>query len=763
MSARRNALLQAVVALLLSAQMVMGRCYVDNSSGIQLPRVFDANGNVVCPQGFLCPGFGSSDPSTFPVFCPPTPECQVHRLQGRLCTTSMGVYEPVLCPSGYYCPNATTKLKCPSGYYCPFGQRAPRKCVALSSCPEKSAGPTQLLSLVILVVLAAGAALAVQYYRRRIVPSSPASTTDKRRTLGESYRQSHGSQKPLTIQFCDLRVKLREKKDHTLVQAVSGCLRPGTVTAILGPSGSGKTVLLRALLGRFDANWEVGGSVTINNDGSIWQYRSMIGTVPQDDVLHTELTVYRNVLYAASLRLPSSWTEAERVHLVDTVLESLGLAHVADVTIGDSESRGVSGGQRKRTSVAVELVAAPRALFLDEPTKGLDSNTALELVNTLRAVAGETDLTVAMAINQPRSEIWNALDEILILAPGGRTVFQGSRRAIEEYMTTTFNLEFPRQANPADVILDAVSVRGNEMADVWVTRSVAASPTGSLSVVSFDAAVREEMTWNGASFLRQVALAHTRYIEKQMCLLSSLYIEVGVATVMGFILGFSISQNEPLGQFRDPFKLISPYPLTALPAQLHMYAFMSLGLATSTAGVNVFVNDKQTYARAAACGSSTLAHYLGTVTASWYRLFLVTLAFASPYHFLGKSATDFAPFYFVFFLFSWITYSVASIIALLSDPTSASLIAGVLSIVYGVFSGFIDFPLGMKRLSFCYWAAQSLQQWMFQDTETIFEDLLSEWGWQYDQIGVSFGVMIAMGLIYHGVACLLLVCSQPPK
>mmetsp|Transcript_60670 Transcript_60670/g.70354 ORF Transcript_60670/g.70354 Transcript_60670/m.70354 type:complete len:757 (-) Transcript_60670:522-2792(-) len=738
-------------------RLVAATCYVDNSSGLLMPIVRDASGAVMCPRGFHCPGFNASDPATYPVYCPPSPDCQTQRLQGMLCDNSMGTYEPWICPKGKYCPDASQILECPSEYYCPLGQAAPLPCPAGSTCSAGSESPMTILGIVFLVILGACIPVALTVYRRVIIPSSdelhgPAD-------LGRCFAESNGSTKPLRIDFDDLSITLRDQK-KSLLSAVSGSLRPGTVTAILGPSGSGKTVLLHALLGRYDANWLATGTVSINGDCNITKYRSMIGSVPQDDVLHTELTVYRNVSYAAELRLPPEWTKAERQAVVSMTLRALGLSHVADVPIGDAESRGVSGGQRKRASIAVELVAAPRAMFLDEPTKGLDSNTALELMNTLRSVAEETDLTVAMSVNQPRAEIWNALDEILIIAPGGRTAFQGRRRDVEAYLHTTFGIEFPRQANPADVVLDAVSLRGEEMANAWSRRAPPPPPESTIDAVRSNSSFGHEIEpvpWRGASLLTQVKISHLRYLEKQLCGLTSLYVEIGVALILGIILGYSMAQNTLLGRYLPPFQLISPFPLYDAPAQLHMYAMMSVGLATSTAGVNTFMNDKETFLRAVSCGSSRIAHYIGTVTASWYRLFIVALAFACPYHILGKMTSPFAGFYMMFVVFAWVMYAVAGIVALVVDRVNAPLVAGVASIVYGCFSGFIDFPVGLKRISFTFWACQALQQWEFDDTLNVFEEQLTRWGWELDQVGESFGITISMGVIYHIIACILIL------
>lgn len=129
----RKVTLVIALALVCIATTAHGRCIVDGSSGLRLvTRV--VNGVTTCPPGFVCPGFNPSNVSTFPVYCPPTPDCTVKRLQGKLCSTPMGTFEPYLCPAGHYCPNATQVLLCPSGTYCPYGQVQPRPCGGIARC-----------------------------------------------------------------------------------------------------------------------------------------------------------------------------------------------------------------------------------------------------------------------------------------------------------------------------------------------------------------------------------------------------------------------------------------------------------------------------------------------------------------------------------------------------------------------------------------------------------------------------------------------------
>ena len=121
---------------------------------------------------------------------------------------------------------------------------------------------------------------------------------------------------------------------------------------------------------------------------------------------------------------------------------------IKDTRVGSEVDRGLDNGQRKRTSIALELVGAPLAMFLDEPTSGVDSTTSLEICSILREVADRTQMTVAMVIHQPRVEIWNALDELLLLGKGGVTIYQGPQHKAKKYFEEQLGVVFPPESNP---------------------------------------------------------------------------------------------------------------------------------------------------------------------------------------------------------------------------------------------------------------------------------------------------------------------------
>jgi ABC transport system ATP-binding/permease protein len=206
-------------------------------------------------------------------------------------------------------------------------------------------------------------------------------------------------------------------KGKVLLDHVSFPLGEKCLVAVIGPSGSGKSTLLRALTGLRPAD-----QGTVSYDGrdlyrDYAELRSRIGLVPQDDILHTQLTVRRALIYAAELRFPDDTRQHERKARVDEVLKELGLDHRRDNKIS-----ALSGGQRKRVSVALELLTKPSLLFLDEPTSGLDPGLDKSVMQMLRGLADD-GRTVAVVTHSVAN--LDICDRLLVMAPGGRIAFFG--------------------------------------------------------------------------------------------------------------------------------------------------------------------------------------------------------------------------------------------------------------------------------------------------------------------------------------------------
>jgi ABC-type multidrug transport system ATPase subunit len=245
-------------------------------------------------------------------------------------------------------------------------------------------------------------------------------------TDGNLVRRTEAATRTGGLEVKGVHFKIDGKE---LLDNISLTARPGTLTAIIGGSGAGKTTLSRLIAGYTRPS---AGSVTFEGHDIHAEYatmRSRIGMVPQDDVVHRQLTVNQALGYAAELRLPPDTSKQERAQVVAQVLEELDLTKHADTRVDK-----LSGGQRKRASVALELLTQPSLLLLDEPTSGLDPALDRQVMLMLRqlADAGRVVLVVTHSVSY-----LDVCDQILLIAPGGKTAFNGPPSQVGAALGTT--------------------------------------------------------------------------------------------------------------------------------------------------------------------------------------------------------------------------------------------------------------------------------------------------------------------------------------
>ncbi|PKI64403.1 ABC transporter G family member 28-like [Punica granatum] len=255
----------------------------------------------------------------------------------------------------------------------------------------------------------------------------------------------------IEVAFKDLTLTLRGKHKR-LLRCVTGKISPGRVSAVMGPSGAGKTTFLSALAGKA-TGCTMEGTILINGKvESIHSYKKIIGFVPQDDIVHGNLTVEENLWFSARCRLSADLPKPEKVLVVERVIESLGLQAVRDSLVGTVERRGISGGQRKRVNVGLEMVMEPSLLILDEPTSGLDSSSSQLLLRALRREALE-GVNICMVVHQPSYTLYKMFDDLILLAKGGLTVYHGPVKKVEEYFSG-LGIVVPERINPPDHYID---------------------------------------------------------------------------------------------------------------------------------------------------------------------------------------------------------------------------------------------------------------------------------------------------------------------
>jgi len=218
----------------------------------------------------------------------------------------------------------------------------------------------------------------------------------------------------VTLEARDVTVAVSRKRKR-IIEDASLTIYPSEIVALMGPSGAGKTTLMNALNGYTPPT---SGTVLINGQGLYANYDQFcghIGYVPQDDIMHRELTVGQALYYTARLRLPSDCSGADIKARITNTLRLLDLEGTEDVITGSPEKKGISGGQRKRVNLAMELMTDPSILFLDEPTSGLSSEDALMVMKVLRDLA-DAGKTILITIHQPGLDVFRMADTLLMVS-----------------------------------------------------------------------------------------------------------------------------------------------------------------------------------------------------------------------------------------------------------------------------------------------------------------------------------------------------------
>ncbi|XP_051802221.1 broad substrate specificity ATP-binding cassette transporter ABCG2d [Acanthochromis polyacanthus] len=246
-------------------------------------------------------------------------------------------------------------------------------------------------------------------------------------------------------------------EEKKILLGLSGIMKPG-LNAILGPSGCGKSSFLDILAARKDPSG-LSGEVLIDGAPQPPNFKCLSGYVVQDDVVMGSLTVRQNLRFSAALRLPESVPQREKEARVNHLITELGLTKVADSKVGTQLVRGISGGERKRTSIGMELIMDPAVLFLDEPTTGLDASTACTVLLLLKRMA-EQGKNIILSIHQPRYSIYRLFDTLTLLV-SGKLVYHGrAQSALAVFNKIGYHCE--QNDNPADFFLDVIN--GNHTA-----------------------------------------------------------------------------------------------------------------------------------------------------------------------------------------------------------------------------------------------------------------------------------------------------------
>ncbi|ESW22604.1 hypothetical protein PHAVU_005G166500 [Phaseolus vulgaris] len=266
--------------------------------------------------------------------------------------------------------------------------------------------------------------------------------------------------------YVDMPAEMKEQgvtEDRLqLLREVTGAFRPGVLTALMGVSGAGKTTLMDVLAGRKTGGY-IEGDVRISGFPKNQEtFARISGYCEQTDIHSPQVTIRESLIYSAFLRLPREVNNEEKMKFVDEVMDLVELNNLKDAIVGLPGVTGLSTEQRKRLTIAVELVANPSIIFMDEPTSGLDARAAAIVMRTVRNTV-DTGRTVVCTIHQPSIDIFEAFDELLLMKRGGQVIYSGplgrnSHKIIEYFEAIPGVPKIKDKYNPATWMLEVSSI-----------------------------------------------------------------------------------------------------------------------------------------------------------------------------------------------------------------------------------------------------------------------------------------------------------------
>ncbi|URE03351.1 ABC-2 type transporter [Musa troglodytarum] len=500
----------------------------------------------------------------------------------------------------------------------------------------------------------------------------------------------------------------------TLLDSISGEAREGEIFAVLGASGSGKSTLIDALANRI-ARESLRGSITLNDEKLDDQLLKVISAyVMQDDLLFPMLTVEETLMFSAEFRLPRSLSASKKKSRVQALIDQLGLRSSAKTIIGDEIHRGVSGGERRRVSIGIDIIHDPIILFLDEPTSGLDSTSAFMVTKVLQRIAHSGSIVI-MSVHQPSYRILCLLDRLLFLSRG-QTVYSGPPDGLRGFFSD-FGHPIPANENPTEFALDLI-------------RELEGTPTGARSLVDFNNISRGKLV-SGATegaptvqnhanpFWIEVGVLTKRSFTNTKRMPELFGVRLGAVLVTGFILAtiFWRLDNSPRGvQERLGFFAIA----------------MSTMFYTCADALPVFLQERNIFMRETAHNAYRRSSYvLSHTIVGFPPLVLLSVAFASTTFFavgLAGSTQGFVFFVLIVLASFW---AGSGFVTFLSGVVTHIMLgcAVVLSVLayFLLFSGFFidrtripDYWIWFHYLSLVKYPYEAVMQNEFDDPRKCF-------------------------------------------
>jgi len=571
--------------------------------------------------------------------------------------------------------------------------------------------------------------------------------------------------------------------------------KPWEILAIVGPSGAGKSSLLEVLAGKLTPQ---SGSIFVNqNPINKAQFKKASGYVTQKDTLFPLLTVEETLMFSAKLRLrlPQDQLSSE----VKFLMHELGLDHVAMTRVGDDRVRGISGGERRRVSIGVDVIHDPEVLILDEPTSGLDSTSALQIIDMLKLMAETRGRTIILSIHQPGFRIVKLFNSVLLMA-NGSVLHHGTVDQLGVNLRT-MGMQLPLHANVIEFALESIDT-------VQQQRKVLQQETQPQLLSSSTTKSRQKKVEAGESrsgkFTLQQLFQQSKVVDEES-------IDFGFDFPLGFansrlqetlILTHRFSKNifrtKELFACRTIQMLISGLvlgsifynlkdDLTGAEERVGLFAFiLTFLLSCTTEALPIFLQEREILMKETSCGSYRVSSY-AIANGLVYLPFLLILAilFTIPLYWLVGLNPNFMAFMHFLLLIWLILYTANSVVVCFSALVpnfivGNSVISGVMGSFF-LFSGYFISKHGMPN----YWIfmhyislfkypfegflinefsnSGKCLEYMFGKCMVSAEDLLREEGYGEDGKWRNVVIMVCFILVYRFISYVILRLRYCPS
>ncbi|KAJ3142524.1 hypothetical protein HK100_002193 [Physocladia obscura] len=518
----------------------------------------------------------------------------------------------------------------------------------------------------------------------------------------------------LTLSWKDLGYSITDRKTKTnkfLLEGLTGSVRAGEVLAVMGPSGAGKSTFLDVVAGRKSNLGTMHGQVLLN--GTERPMKKYSSYVAQDDSLIGCFTVRETVTFAVELNLPTT-SKKIRDQRVQDLLSEFGLVKCADSAVGDPFVRGISGGEKRRLSIAIQLVKQPKVIYLDEPTSGLDSAASFKVMQAIKDLAVRKNITVVCSIHQPSPSTYNLFDKVLFLARG-QTVYFGKSNGAETEYFKSIGYVIPIHINIPDFILDQINVdflgdeeqaktninyfvekwkfstfRNDANKEVELDNLKRQSPESELDVIVGGGDYTH-------GFFKQVEILTRRNLKNALKNILLFWVRMAMYLAMAILMGttwlrMSTNQNTVQDRFSAIFFTIA------------FLAFMSVaGIPGVLEERSVFYRERMN--RTYRVGAYVVANML----VSMPFVLLIAVGFTIPAYWLmgmNPGASNF----FIFTAYLWLALYVAESVVILLAAIFPIFVAALTLVTQGYFVRRQNIPAFWKY-AFHYW---NYQKWSWE-------------------------------------------------